>query len=80
MLALKDRPLRAKASALESLTRQDSAALSKKRADYGVFLPYYGLSVPDNFGFLWNSLVAGKRAAARAKSCPSSQEQIGLSA
>src|SRR5262245_44993004 len=77
MLPLKDRPLRAKASASESLTRHDSAASSKKRADYGVFLPCYGLSVPDNSGFLWNSLAAGNRAPARARiRVASSQEQI----
>jgi hypothetical protein len=29
---------------------------AKKRADYGVFLPCYRLSVADNSGFLWNSL------------------------
>src|SRR5262245_50478415 len=77
MLSLKDRPLRATASASESLTRHDSAALSKKRADYGVFLPCYGLSVPDNSGLLWNSPAAGNRAPARARiRVASSQEQI----
>src|SRR4029450_13759188 len=75
MLPLKDRPLRAKASASESLTPHDSAALSKKRVDYGVFLPCYRLSVPDNPGFV-EFARAGKRASARAKSHPSSQEQI----
>src|SRR3546814_2255266 len=50
-------------SDLESLTRHDSAAPSKKRADYGVFLPCYRLSVADNSGFLWNSPAAGKRGS-----------------
>src|SRR5262245_51928453 len=76
MLPLKHRPLRKKASAPESLACHNSAASRKKRADYGVFLPCYGPRVPDNSGFLWNSLVARKRASA----CASSQEnRFGLS-
>src|SRR5262245_36862961 len=67
MLPPQTPPLAQKASAPESLACHDSAASSKKRADYGVYLPCYGPRVPDNSGFLWNSLVAGKRASARVK-------------
>src|SRR5262249_46134174 len=68
LLSLKNRPLRATASVSESLTRHDSAALSKKRADYGVFLPCYGLSVPDNSGFCGIRQPPGKGLYPRGES------------
>src|SRR5262245_16611281 len=81
LLSLKNRPLRATASVSESLTRHDSAALSKKRADYGVFLPCYGLSVPDNSGFCGIRQAAGKRPLSpRRNRVASSQERIKASA
>ncbi|MET0348062.1 MAG: hypothetical protein ABW031_06025, partial [Methyloceanibacter sp.] len=55
--------------------------LAKKRADYGVFLPCYRLSVADNSGFLWNSPTAGKRGSTRARNrTASSQERTKASA
>jgi hypothetical protein len=67
MLSLKDRPVRARRRA-EKPGRHDSATPSKKRADYGVFLPCYALSVAGNPGFLWNSLTGNARLAPCARS------------